>query len=141
LRRELGLPEGENPIFDAKHSPRLVLALFSRVLGDPQPDWPRNTLVTGFAFYDGDAGKTELAPEVQQFLANGHPPLVFTLGSAAVMAAGDFYEESARAAELVVSVQCCWSVMIRRIFPGSSFQAKSASPLMRRFRGYFRAPL
>ena len=33
LRRELGLPKGKNPIFDAKHSPHLVLALFSHVLG------------------------------------------------------------------------------------------------------------
>jgi rhamnosyltransferase subunit B len=101
LRRELGLDEGENPIFDAKHSPRLVLALFSQVLGDPQPDWPPNTLITGFAFYDGDAGKTELAPEIQEFLAAGPPPLVFTLGSAAVMAAGDFYEQSAQVVELL----------------------------------------
>ena len=101
LRRDLGLPEGENPIFDAKHSPRLVLALFSRVLGDPQPDWPPNTLITGFAFYDGDAGKTDLAPELEKFLAAGRSPLVFTLGSAAVMAAGDFYEQSAQAVELL----------------------------------------
>ncbi len=41
LRRELGLPPGENPLFDAKHSPNLVLALFSRVLGMEQKDWPR----------------------------------------------------------------------------------------------------
>jgi rhamnosyltransferase subunit B len=101
LRRELGLPEGENPIFDAKHSPQLVLALFSRVLGDPQPDWPPNTLITGFAFYDGDAGKTDLAPELEKFLAAGPSPLIFTLGSAAVMAAGDFYEQSAQAVELL----------------------------------------
>src|SRR5271155_3625158 len=101
LRRELGLPEGENPIFDAKHSPQLVLALFSRVLGDPQPDWPPNTLITGFAFYDGDAGKTDLTPELEKFLVAGPPPLVFTLGSAAVMAAGDFYEQSAQAVELL----------------------------------------
>ena len=60
-----------------------------------------NTLITGFAFYDGDAGKTELAPELQEFLAAGPPPLVFTLGSAAVMAAGDFYEQSAQAVELL----------------------------------------
>jgi rhamnosyltransferase subunit B len=101
LRRELGLPEGENPIFDAKHSPRLVLALFSRVLGDPQPDWPPNTIITGFAFYDGDAGKTALSPEIRQFLADGPAPLVFTLGSAAVMAAGDFYEQSAQAVDIL----------------------------------------
>ena len=38
LRRELGLPRGSNPLFDAKHSPQLVLALFSRVLGIAQKD-------------------------------------------------------------------------------------------------------
>jgi UDP:flavonoid glycosyltransferase YjiC (YdhE family) len=101
LRRELGLDRGRNPIFDAKHSEHLVLALFSRVLGEPQPDWPENTKVTGFVFYDGDAGKTELLPELKKFLHMGPPPLVFTLGSAAVLDAGDFYEQSALAAEML----------------------------------------
>jgi UDP:flavonoid glycosyltransferase YjiC (YdhE family) len=101
LRKDLGLPRGKDPIFDAKHSERLVLALFSRVLGDPQPDWPASTKITGFAFYDGDAGNTNLAPELEAFLAAGPPPLVFTLGSAAVMAAGDFYDVSAATAELL----------------------------------------
>jgi len=50
LRRELGLPPGSNPIFDAKHSPYLVLALFSRVLGVKQKDWPAHTLITGSVF-------------------------------------------------------------------------------------------
>jgi rhamnosyltransferase subunit B len=99
LRRELGLDRGKNPIFDAKYSEQLVLALFSKVLGEPQPDWPANTKVTGFVFYDGDAGKSELSPELARFLDAGPPPLVFTLGSAAVLDAGDFYEQSARAAQ------------------------------------------
>ena len=98
LRRELGLPRGANPLFDAKHSPDLVLALFSRVLGVEQRDWPPNTRITGFCFYDADAGKTELAPHLKKFLDGGPPPVVFTLGSAAVLAAGRFYEHSARAA-------------------------------------------
>lgn len=98
LRRELGMDRGKNPIFDAKHSEQLVLALFSRVLGEPQPDWPPNTRITGFVFYDGDAGKAELPPELEKFLDAGPPPLVFTLGSAAVLDAGDFYEQSAQAA-------------------------------------------
>jgi rhamnosyltransferase subunit B len=99
LRRELGLPKGENPIFDAKHSPNLVLALFSRVLGVEQKDWPQNTLITGFCFYDSDAGNAALPANLEHFLAAGEPPVVFTLGSAAVLAAGDFYEQSARAAK------------------------------------------
>ncbi|WP_263351019.1 glycosyltransferase [Acidicapsa acidisoli] len=99
LRRELGLERGRNPLFDAKHSPDLVLALFSRVLGREQPDWPANTKITGFCFYDSDAGDTKLPPHLEKFLANGPAPLVFTLGSAAVLAAGRFYEYGARAAE------------------------------------------
>src|SRR5271163_2765478 len=75
LRHELGLDRGEDPIFDAKHSEQLVLALFSRMLGQPQPDWPANTLISGFVFYDGDAGKAELPSELDQFLAAGPPPV------------------------------------------------------------------
>ena len=98
LRRELGLPLGTNPLFDAKHSPNLVLALFSRVLGTEQKDWPPNTLITGFCFYDADFGNAALPQNLAEFLAQGEPPVVFTLGSAAVLAAGQFYEISARAA-------------------------------------------
>ena len=99
LRRELGLPRGQNPIFDAKHSPHLVLALFSRVLGTEQKDWPSNVRIAGFCFYDADAGNGALPANLEKFLAAGEPPVVFTLGSAAVMAAGPFYELSAKAAQ------------------------------------------
>jgi len=98
LRQELGLPKGKNPLFDAKHSPNLVLALFSRVLGQEQKDWPKRTLITGFCYYDSDAGNQALPPKLEAFLAAGPAPVVFTLGSAAVLAAGNFYEVSARAA-------------------------------------------
>jgi len=98
LRRELGLERGANPLFDAKHSPELVLALFSRLLGQEQKDWPPNTKITGFCYYDADAGNQALPAKLEEFLAAGEPPVVFTLGSAAVLAAGKFYEFSARAA-------------------------------------------
>ncbi len=99
LREQLGLPRGANPLFDAKHSPNLVLSMFSRVLGQKQPDWPPHTKITGFCFYDSDAGNAQLPPHLEAFLNAGPPPLVFTLGSAAVLAAGNFYEFGARAAE------------------------------------------
>ena len=99
LRRELGLERGPNPLFDAKHSPHLVLALFSRLLGDEQKDWPANTIITGFCFYDADAGNAALPPHLEKFVAAGEPPVIFTLGSAAVLAAGDFYEVSAKTAQ------------------------------------------
>lgn len=98
LRQELGLAPVSNPIIDDKFSPYLVLALFSSVLGSPQPDWAPNTVVTGFGFYDGNH-EQELAPELRQFLEQGEPPIVFTLGSAAVFSPGDFYKVSAQAAK------------------------------------------
>lgn len=99
LRRELGLRSGKDPLFEGRYSPYQVLALFSRVLGEPQADWPGQTLVTGFPFYDeNDSG---LAPKLSKFLDEGEPPIVFTLGSSAVRDAQSFYLESVAAAQIV----------------------------------------
>ena len=97
LRAELGLPRGGHPVFEGQHSPSLVLALFSKVLGAPQPDWPKHTVVTGFPFYD-KKDEAEIAPALKNFLDDGPAPIVFTLGSSAVFVAEDFYRESALAA-------------------------------------------
>jgi UDP:flavonoid glycosyltransferase YjiC (YdhE family) len=99
LRAELGLPSAPDPIFEGQHSPHAVLALFSRVLADPQPDWPPHTHITGSVFYDGVTSPSALPRQLEQFLAQGSPPIVFTLGTSAVGAAGRFYEQSAAAAQ------------------------------------------
>ena len=96
LRQSLGLPRGANPILEGQHSPTLVLALYSRLLGAPQPDWPPNVIVTGHAFYDAPHG-TSLAPDLEAFLDAGPAPLVFTLGSSVVIIEKDFWRESADA--------------------------------------------
>jgi len=98
LRRELGLPRGGHPLFEGQHSPQLVLGLYSKLFGAPQPDWPPNTTITGYCFHDRKEGHEELSPGLAAFLDAGPPPLVFTLGSTAVLDAGGFFEESAAAA-------------------------------------------
>ena len=95
LRAELGLPRGRHPMFEGQFSPHGTLALFSRVLAEPQPDWPPNVTTTGTVFYNGPE---PLEPKLEEFLAAGEPPVVFTLGTSAVGAAGRFYHESAAAA-------------------------------------------
>ncbi|MDF1502579.1 glycosyltransferase [Roseisolibacter sp. H3M3-2] len=100
LRAREGLPPAPSPIFEGQHSPHLVLALFSRLLAEPQPDWPAHVVVAGQCLYDAPHG-TALSPALEAFLAAGEPPIVFTLGSAAVMAAGDFYARSLAAARAV----------------------------------------
>lgn len=100
LRTELGLARGGHPIFEGQHSPAMVLAMFSKVLGEAQRDWPPQTLITGFPFYDrkDENNKAEMPPALQQFLEDGPAPIVFTLGSSAIFAAGDFYKQSINAA-------------------------------------------
>jgi rhamnosyltransferase subunit B len=100
FRREIGLGEGRNPLFEGK-SDLLNLAMFSKVLGRPQPDWAKSTLQTGFCFYDGKDDYGSIDEVLQNFLDAGEPPIIFTLGSAAVMDARDFFEESAKAAKLL----------------------------------------
>lgn len=98
LRWELGLSTNENPIFEGQFSPYGTLAMFSEVLGERQPDWPANTTVCGFPFYDHLEPGQGMSAELVEFLASGPPPIVFTLGSSAVMTAGSFYTASAEAA-------------------------------------------
>lgn len=101
FRRELGLGEDHDPIFGDKYSESRHLALFSKALARPQPDWARSTVQTGFCFYDGQEDLGEMQQDLINFLDGGEPPIVFTLGSAAVMDARDFYEQSIEAAKLI----------------------------------------
>ena len=101
LRKEVGLApaRGFNPLTES-YSPLLHLALFSRWLADKQIDWPAQTVVTGFPWFDAD-GNTALPQELAQFLDDGDPPLVFTLGTAVVADAGSFFHQSIAAAKIL----------------------------------------
>jgi rhamnosyltransferase subunit B len=93
LREDLGLPRGASPVFEGQHSPILVLALVSDAFAQKQPDYPPQTVITGFAFYDATDQRPP-SSELIRFLEAGDPPVLFTLGSAAVWVADDFYQTS-----------------------------------------------
>src|SRR6185503_5280527 len=100
FRAELGLPATDViSLFEGQFSPRLHLALFSRVLAAPQHDWPAGTVVRGFPRYDGAQPDARTRDELEAFLAAGEPPVVFGLGSSAVMVAGDFWKSAISAVE------------------------------------------
>ena len=70
LRAEIGLPPtSENPLFEGQYSPPLVLAMFSKLIAGQQPDWPPQTVVSGFPFPDQN-GEREGSP------SGAHPSLV-----------------------------------------------------------------
>ncbi|HKS10682.1 MAG TPA: nucleotide disphospho-sugar-binding domain-containing protein [Pyrinomonadaceae bacterium] len=97
LRRELGLARSGHPMFEGQFSPGATLALFSSVLAKAQPDYPPNCVLTGFPFYDRKDEKP-VDRELVQFLDNGEPPIVFTLGSAAVHVGEEFFRTSIQVA-------------------------------------------
>lgn len=80
-RGELGLPPVSRVFREWMHSPRAILGLFPPWFGPPQPDWPAALRLTGFPGYD-EAEQHSLAPDLERFLGEGDPPIVFTPGSA-----------------------------------------------------------
>ncbi len=81
FRAELGLPPVRRLVGRWWHSPQRVIGMFPDWFGPPQPDWPPQTVMTGFPLWD--RGHLETVPEeLAQFLAAGDPPLVFTFGTA-----------------------------------------------------------
>ena len=101
LRANLGLAPGEHPIFKAQYSPMLVLAMFSDLLAQPRTDWPPNTRITGYAFYDTEVERGDSFSQLEKFLNAGPPPVVFALGSVAVYRAGNFYHKAVKAAQML----------------------------------------
>ncbi|MBS0658106.1 MAG: glycosyltransferase family 1 protein [Verrucomicrobia bacterium] len=100
LRRELGLPPAAaHPLFEGQYSVRLNLALFSPHFAPPQQDWHTPTVATGFPLYDPPAAEAD--PVLEDFLAAGEAPIVFTLGSSAVRCANGFYQRSLAAARML----------------------------------------
>lgn len=103
LRQRLGLPPlHANPILEGQFSPFGTLAFFSEHFAKPQPDWPPHVTMTGFIGYDkrGEGfGESSGRDGLARFLESGSAPVLFTLGSSAVMNPGSFYQESLAAAQ------------------------------------------
>jgi UDP:flavonoid glycosyltransferase YjiC (YdhE family) len=99
FRSELGLPPVRRLFADWWHSPQRIIGLFPEWFAPFQPDWPPQTLLTGFPQYD-QSGDLEILDEVEDFLNDGEPPIVFTPGSL-VRHARQFFEASIEACQLL----------------------------------------
>jgi len=85
-------------VAETRHSPYGSLALFSPTFVPREPSWPDDVKVTGFPVGDR-LGTAPLSAELESFLGAGEAPLVFTLGTAVVGQAGDFFQLGVRAAQ------------------------------------------
>ena len=94
FRQELGLPRLARTT-RWWHSPQCVLGLFPSWYAPPQPDWPREVHLTQFPLWD-EATVTPPQAELEEFLAAGGAPIVFTPGTANVQA-GSFFAAAVEA--------------------------------------------
>jgi rhamnosyltransferase subunit B len=87
------------PMFELEGNIPLQIATYDPVFAPLPSDAADNILITGFPNFDSGTGEgNDLPPQLAQFLDDGPPPIVFTLGSFAVNAPGDFYRQSLAAA-------------------------------------------
>ena len=101
FRSTLGLPPVDRVLHRWLHSPQLVIGFFPEWFADPQPDWPPHTHLVGFPLWD--SGKRgDIAPDAEEFLQAGDPPVIFTPGSAGATLHRYFQESVAAARELGV---------------------------------------
>jgi len=100
FRQSLGLPS-INKIFGGwMHSPQLNLGLFPEWFAQLQPDWPPQTQLTSFVYYDKQNGNEELPEELETFLSTGSAPIIFTAGTA-MKHADQFFQACIEACQLL----------------------------------------
>jgi len=100
FRESLDLP-AINKIFGGwMHSPQTNLGLFPDWFAQIQLDWPPQTQLTGFVFYDKQNGKEELPRELETFLNAGSAPIIFTAGTA-MKHADQFFRDCIEACQLL----------------------------------------
>jgi len=97
LRSKYGLSPVENTAFQSV-SPDLHLQLYSRHFASREPDWPPFLQHAGFCFWDED-GAWSPPKELTHFLEAGAKPVLFTLGTSAIMSPRRFYEDAVEAVQ------------------------------------------
>jgi rhamnosyltransferase subunit B len=94
IRAELGLTPVAHILGSWAHSPQGSIGLFPDWFGPPQPDWPRNTTLSGFVLLRQAASRPPA--HLARFLESGKPPIVFTAGTE-MKHARDFFRTSTEA--------------------------------------------
>jgi UDP:flavonoid glycosyltransferase YjiC (YdhE family) len=97
IRREHGLAPVRRPLNEWLHSPTRIIGLFPPWFAPAAPDWPPQLRLTGFIFYDGPDSRAA-SPDLDRFLAEGEPPIVFTAGTAQSHG-GDFFRAAVDACD------------------------------------------
>ncbi len=100
FRQRLGLP-AINKIFGGwMHSSQKNLGLFPDWFAQPRPDWPPQTQLTGFVYYDKQNEGEEIPVDLDKFINAGSAPIIFTAGTA-MKHANQFFQDCIEACQLL----------------------------------------
>lgn len=97
LRRQLGLAPVRRVLDTWLHQADVVLGLFPDWFQPRPPDWPQQLHLCNFPLWDQETS-SDLSPELQAFLAEGDPPVVFT-GGTGFARLQHFYREALRVSQ------------------------------------------
>lgn len=100
-RRGLGLPKAKRDYLRITRGGTVNLGMWSPTLRGPLADDPPQSVICGFPWHDRHGEQENAGDRLEAFLASGEPPILFTLGTAAVHVAGDFYQHAAEACRLL----------------------------------------
>jgi rhamnosyltransferase subunit B len=99
FRARHGLAPVRHVMGDWWNSTERVIGLFPDWFATPQPDWPRQVVLTGFPLWD-EQGYSAVPAGLEAFLAEGTPPIVFTPGSA-MLHGQEFFRAGVEACRLL----------------------------------------
>jgi rhamnosyltransferase subunit B len=96
IRAELGLAKSRDVFLNTLQHSALPLGLWSRHFRPPFPGDPPGAVTCGFPWHDRHGAIDDSGSDLARFLDDGPPPVLFSLGTAAVHTAGDFYDLAAK---------------------------------------------
>jgi UDP:flavonoid glycosyltransferase YjiC (YdhE family) len=97
VRRDLGLRPDPGSFLRLARGGAVNLGLWSPALRGPLPDDPPHGVICGFPWHDRHGEQEGPDDRLEAFLAEGEAPVLFTLGTAAVHVAGDYFQMAAGA--------------------------------------------
>ena len=100
FRQRLNLPPVKKVFGSWMHSPQKTLGLFPDWFARLQPDWPPQTQLTSFVYYDKQSGNEDFPDRLEEFIRAGSPPIVFTAGTA-MKHADQFFLDCIEACQLL----------------------------------------
>jgi rhamnosyltransferase subunit B len=78
---ELGIPLPRRILSEWGYSPQQNIGLFYEWFCQPAADWPSPLAFTGFPLFSENSAQAQLSPALENFLAAGTPPIIFTPGT------------------------------------------------------------